>query len=270
MGNSRNFFLDGNALKIIAAVTMLIDHIGAAILLPMHLTGINALGRWIDVYSILRTIGRTAFPIFAFLLAEGFFHTHSRRKYFGRLALFALLSEIPYDMAFYGRAVYQDSQNVFWTLGIGFFVIWGLEELYGRYAAGWKLIKKNGMGYRSGSLEGRGKAYYQAAACLLAVLLIFVGWLAAEILRTDYGGYGVLLIVLFYFGRHAKVWPVLTCLGGYLLFLWEPWCLGGFLLILFYDGTRKPAGKGFQYFFYLFYPVHLLIFGFVRVVFFVD
>lgn len=270
MSNYRKLFLDGNALKIIAAITMLIDHIGAAILLPMHLTGINAFGRWIDVYSISRIIGRTAFPIFVFLLVEGFFHTHSRKKYFGRLMLFGLLSEIPYDLAFYAEPVYGNSQNVFWTLGIGFFVIWGLEELYGRYASGWKLIKKNGMGYRLGSWEGRGRAYYQMAACLLAVILIFTGWFTAGVLRTDYGGYGVLLIVLFYFGKHAKVRPALTCLAGYLLFLWEPWCLGGFLLILFYNGTRKPSGKGFRYFFYLFYPVHLLIFGLIRVVFLVN
>lgn len=270
MDNGSLRFLDGNALKIIAAVTMLIDHIGAAILLPLHLTGIHANGQWIDIYSIFRTVGRTAFPIFAFLLAEGFFYTHSRKKYFGRLVLFALLSEIPYDMAFYGQAVYRNSQNVFWTLAIGFFVIWGLEALYQRYAAGWKLIKKNGMGYGLSSWEGRGRAYYQMSACLPAVLFIFAGWLTAEILRTDYAGYGVLLVVLFYFGKHAKIWPVLTCLGGYLLFLWEPWCLIGFVLILCYSGIRKPTGKGFQYFFYLFYPVHLLIFGLIRVVFFVG
>ncbi len=270
MNNNRRLFLSGNALKIIAAVTMLIDHIGAAILLPMNLTGVNAGGQWIDVYGIFRTVGRTAFPIFVFLLVEGFFHTHSRERYFGRLLLFSLLSELPYDMAFYGKPVYENSQNVFWTLGIGFLVIWGLEGLYGRYAAGWKLVRKNGMGYGLSSWEGRGKAYYQASACFLAVILIFAGWLTAGILRTDYAGYGVLLIVVFYFGRHAKVWPVFTCLGGYLLFLWEPWCLFGFLLILFYDGTRKQSRKGFRYFFYLFYPVHLLIFGIIRVVFLVN
>ena len=118
MDSKRRLFLDSDALKLIAMVTMLIDHIGAAILLPAHFTGINISNTWVDVYDLSRKIGRTAFPIFVFLLVEGFFHTHSRKKYFGRLLLFALLSEIPFDLAFYGVLFYESSQNVFLTLAI--------------------------------------------------------------------------------------------------------------------------------------------------------
>lgn len=272
MKNKRFLFLDSDTLKMIAILTMLIDHIAAACIWPaLSLLGAEQYESWYGIYRILRNIGRTAFPIFAFLLVEGFFHTHSRKKYIGRLVLFTVLSEIPYNMAFHGTLLYSNDQNVFWTLSIGFFVIWGLEELYKRYETGWKLIKKNGMWENTnGVVNGKGKAYYQMMTCFLAVMLILAGWLVATLLRTDYKGYGILLIVLFYFGKHAKVWPVLTCIGGYLLFLWEPYCLGGFLLILFYNGTRKPRGKGFQYFFYLFYPVHLLILGLIRVVFLVG
>ena len=114
--------------------------------------------------------------------------------------------------------------------------------------------------------NGYQRNYPIAAGVLLAVVTLS-GITAASCLRVDYGIFGVLLIVLFYFGRHAGVPRLLTCICGYLLFLWEPYCLGGFLLILFYNGKRKPKGKGFQYFFYLFYPLHLMILGLIRVVF---
>jgi len=237
MINGRKQFLDSDILKTIAVVTMLIDHIAAAILLPaFSLAGAESFDRWHGIYHVFRNIGRTAFPIFAFLLAEGFFYTHSRKKYFGRLVLFALLSEIPYDMAFHGEVFYRNEQNVFWTLAIGFLVIWGMEEIYKKYNA----------------------------VCFMSVALILLGWLAAVFFRTDYKGYGVLLIVLFYFGKRVKASRMLICICGYLLFLWEPYCFGGFLLILCYNGTRKPRGKGLQYFFYLFYPVHLLSLGLIR------
>lgn len=239
-------FLDGDTLKIIAIVTMLIDHIGAALIETVLFQGGTGISyRWYEVDTVLRAIGRTAFPIFVFLLVEGFFHTHSRRNYFGRLALFSLLAELPFDLAFHGVLFYRDSQNVFWTLAIGFLVIWGVEKLYERCGTG-----------------------YFIAACILSAALISAGCFAAEVLRTDYGGYGILLIVLFYFGRRFGVPRLLICIGGYLLFLWEPYCIGGFFLILFYNGARKKRGRGFQYFFYLFYPVHLLILGLIRVVFF--
>lgn len=244
-------FLDSDTLKIIAIATMLIDHIGAALVETMlYRGGAGISGNWFEIDTVLRAIGRTAFPIFAFLLAEGFFHTRSRGRYFGRLALFTLLSEIPFDLAFHGELFYRDSQNVFWTLSIGFLVIWGMSGIDARIGDGEGLRTLRGI-----------------TACILQIPIVLAGCLAAGTLRTDYEMSGVLLIVLFYFGRYAGILRVLVCIGGYLLFLWEPWCFGGFLLILFYNGARKKRGRGFQYFFYLFYPVHLLILGLIRVVF---
>lgn len=258
MMNSRKIrFLDSDALKLIAIVTMLIDHIGAAILLPAGMMAVNTLNSWIDIYGLSRSIGRTAFPIFVFLLVEGFFHTHSRKKYFGRLLLFALLSEIPFDMAIYGKPVYMESQNVFWTLVIGFLTIWGIENFCGKHRQ-W-LIRGQ---------ENRILTNYPIAAYVISVCVVFMGVVTAYYLRVDYRLYGVPLIVLFYFGKRAQVPRLFTCIAGYLLFLWEPYCIFGFLLILFYNGTRKKRGKGLQYFFYLFYPVHLLILGLIRVAFF--
>lgn len=237
MENRWKTFLDSDVLKLIAVVTMLIDHIGAAII--WNLFSVVAAENYVileQIYHIFRNIGRTAFPIFVFLLVEGFFHTHSREKYFGRLALFAFVSEIPYDMAFHGMFPYWKDQNVFWTFCIGFLAIWGLEKLYGAYR-------------------------------FVALCFVMIGAASAFVLEVDYGVYGFLLILLFYLGEHGNIPRIVTCVCGYLLFLWEPYCLGGFLLILFYNGKRKQRGKGFQYFFYLFYPLHLMILGFIRVAF---
>lgn len=243
-------FLDSDTLKIIAIATMLIDHIGASLLETVLYSGKAGLpGYWYEADRVLRSMGRAAFPIFAFLLVEGFFYTHSRKKYLERLLLFAVLSEIPFNLAFHGFLFYPGAQNVFWTLAMGFAVIWGAAGMYKWSKTGRKFTEKSGM------------------AALFAVTAVLAGCFAAVLLRTDYDGYGVLLIALFYFGKQAKIPRLFICTAGYLLFLWEPWSLIGFLLILFYNGEKKKRGKGFQYFFYLFYPVHLSIFGLIRVVF---
>lgn len=264
-------FLDSDALKIIAIATMLIDHIGAALIETAFLQGGAGISyHWYEIDAVLRSIGRTAFPIFVFLLVEGFFHTHSRTKYFTRLALFSLLSEVSFDLAFHGELFYRDSQNVFWTLSIGFLVIWGMEYAYERCMSGRGSTEKSVSIGRDMSVNGT-RARNAVRGCVwlvCAVLLVFAGVFAAEFLCTDYGGHGVLLAVLFYLGKRFCVPRLFVCTGGYFLFLWEPQCIIGFLLILFYNGARKKRGKGFQYFFYLFYPVHLLILGMLRVVFF--
>lgn len=245
-------FLDSDTLKIIAIATMLIDHIGASLLETILYSGNTGIpGYWYEADSVLRSIGRAAFPIFAFLLVEGFFYTHSRKKYLGRLLLFAVLSEIPFNLAFHGFLFYPGAQNVFWTLAIGFLVIWGAEGMSKRCRTGRNPAEKSRT----------------VTAYLFAVTAVLAGCLAAVFLRTDYNGYGVLLIALFYFGKQAKIPRLFICIAGYLLFLWEAWSLIGFVLILFYNGEKKKRGKGFQYFFYLFYPVHLSIFGLIRVVF---
>ena len=245
-------FLDGDTLKIIALVTMLVDHIGAALIETMLFQGKAGISYdWYEIDTALRGVGRTAFPIFAFLLVEGFFHTHSRRRYFGRLALFAFLSEVPFDLAFHGVLFYRDSQNVFWTLTIGYLVIWGMQSV-----DDWI-----GEGPRPRTLGG-------VIACLLMTALCGAGLITAGAMQTDYQIYGVFLIFLFYLKYYMELPRGLICFIGYLVFLWEPWCIVGFLLILFYNGAKKKRGKGYQYFFYLFYPVHLLILGLLRVAFF--
>lgn len=126
--------LSGSTIKLIAIIAMLIDHTAAVILERMMMragyllaaSNNEWLGSWIAEHRLLyisymtmRLIGRFGFPIFCFLLVEGFLHTHNRKKYALRLLLFALISEIPFDFAFRGEWYYAGYQNVFFTLFFG-------------------------------------------------------------------------------------------------------------------------------------------------------
>ena len=130
--------ISGSTLKIIAIITMLIDHIGAGVLGRLLVVrGMNEaadLNAWIDAnstlvitYQMMRFVGRLAFPIFCFLLIEGFEHTHDVKKYALRLLSFCLVSEIPFDLLFNGKILESGYQNVFFTLFIGLMVMWGFQ-----------------------------------------------------------------------------------------------------------------------------------------------
>lgn len=205
--------ISGSTLKIIAIVSMLIDHTAAVLL-----TGS-------ENYMLYRSIGRLAFPIFCFLLVEGYIHTHDVKKYAIRLAVFALISEIPFDLAFSGKIVNIGGQNVFFTLLIGLAVLYAMNQ-----------TKKT-----------TGK--------LLAAVL---GMLAAGILQTDYSWIGVAAIVVLYQTRANRMWQ---SLAGAFMFFWEPQAIVAFLPIYFYNGKR---GISMKYFFYIFYPAHLLVLTVLR------
>jgi hypothetical protein len=197
-------------LKWIAILTMVADHVGA-ILYPE--------------YMVFRYIGRIAFPIFCFLLVEGFFHTHDVIQYMKRLAVFALVSEIPFDLAFHGKLLEFTYQNVFFTLFFGVFMMYRMQM-----AGSW--IKK-----------------------LVELLLIM--W-ATVFLKTDYSYKGILLVLLFYI-THEKRTLQLT--GGALWNFLGNWKIQGWgaiamLPIGLYNGEQ---GRKMKYFFYIFYPLHLLI-----------
>jgi hypothetical protein len=134
----------GSTLKIVAIVTMLIDHIGATIVqysIQSRQTGLNLTNTQelvnfyatnstlIIVNTIMRLIGRIAFPIFCFLLVEGFLHTRNVWKYALRLGIFALVSEIPFDLAFSNHFYYPQYQNVYFTLLIGLITLIGFQKL---------------------------------------------------------------------------------------------------------------------------------------------
>lgn len=236
--------LTGSTLKIIAMAAMLIDHIGAAILARMLLAvttsaeGVDAvlIQQWTlhyaeiyRVYSVLRLIGRIAFPIFCFLLVEGFRHTHNPRKYAMRLFLFAAISEIPFDLAFSAKVLEFEHQNVFFTLAIGFVTM-----------IVYKRVEE--------------KEYQnQFVWFLLRIVTVLTGACMAEMLHTDYGMMGVLVIIVFYMARQNRFYQI-AC--GMVLFIENITAWFAFLPILAYNGKR---GLDVKWVFYVFYPAHLLI-----------
>jgi len=237
--------ISASTLKLIAIITMLIDHIGAAVLERIlssgkigNISAITAQTEYYMIYEkiyfvdrIMRYIGRVSFPIFCFLLVEGFLHTRNSWKYAARLALFAMISEIPFDLALRGKLIYLDSQNVFFTLLIGLFVLIGFKAI--KEKAGDKSIRYVG------------------------IVVLAAGMALAEVLNTDYSAFGVLTIAVMY-GLRKK--PVLSMLGGCvtltIMSFIESISFIDLLLIRFYNGKR---GLNLKYVFYLFYPVHLLL-----------
>lgn len=217
----------GSTLKLIAIVSMLIDHIGASVLengllrSSLAPSGSVLHNRLSVLDDILRAIGRPAFPIFCFLLVEGFLHTRDSRKYAIRLFLFALISEIPFDLAIYRTLVNWGMQNVFFTLLIGLLVMMACTHFF-----------KN---------------------IWMQSVIFALGLVAGYLLHTDYGFKGVLLIEILYFFRYDRK---NQCIAGAISFSWEMTAPLAFLPIYFYNGKR---GLSLKYFFYLFYPVHLLI-----------
>lgn len=214
-------------LKTIALVSMLIDHTAAVILGSMIRAGGGEEIQ--NLYLVLRNvIGRWAFPIYCFLLVEGVMRTRNKGKYVCRMFVFALLSEIPFDLAFYGKIWNPQNQNVFFTLLIGLLVMIGSQQL--------EKCGKSPMTVRVGELV------MIVAACGLA-----------ELISCDYGMKGILAITLLYLFRKNKMEQILV---GCIAFIWEIGALLAFIPIAFYKGKK---GKGLKYFFYFFYPVHLLV-----------
>ncbi|MCI8557916.1 MAG: hypothetical protein HFI19_09160 [Lachnospiraceae bacterium] len=228
--------LTGSALKWIAILTMLIDHVGACLIevfvmnahgtspLAGRLTGEQIMA-WYDFDIYLRLIGRVSFPIFCFLLVEGAVHTRNMGKYMLRLTLFALLSEVPFDLAFHNMLFFTGGQNVFLTLAMGLLAVWILK--------GWR---------------------QQVWRLPLGLLLPAF---AAQLLLTDYGAVGVLVIVLMYLLRERPWLRAVVCVFVLVAFNSLEWPTAfSFLLIALYNGER---GRQPKYFFYGFYPGHLLM-----------
>ena len=217
--------MNGFTLKLIAVVTMLIDHV-TAVLIPYNT----------DAYDIGRSIGRLAFPIFCFLLVEGFYHTKNVQKYMIRLGIFALISEIPFDLAFSDKTNnlgFLDQQNVFFTLFIGLVVIYGMSIIEKKYAN--NMILSN----------------------VFDSLVVVAGSAVAILLTTDYTYIGILLIVSFYLFRENKALLTLaviivTSLGG----SFELIASISMIFIWMYNGARGPQVN--KYLFYAFYPTHIL------------
>lgn len=218
--------LTGRDLKWFAIVTMVIDHTGAFLLEPAMVTGLVS-NQFSGLNIVLRLIGRLSFPLFTFLLVEGFVHTRNIKRYLAQLGVFALVSEIPFDLAKEGMLFDFTYQNIFFTLFIGLLTI----TLFDRF---------------------------KAAQYLKWVILV-TGMILAKVLQTDYAAFGILLIFVFYYFRENKI--VGNIVVSLLLFL-QTTAILALIPIRLYNNKR---GKQKKYFFYLFYPIHLLLFFIIRV-----
>lgn len=236
---NKRLSLSSAALHIIAMTIMLMDHLWAT-LLP----GQN----W------LTCVGRIAFPIFAFMTVEGYFHTHDVKRYMLRLLVFALISELPFNLMYSGTLIYPYHQNVLWTLLLGLLGIWLMERAKG------KVIRY----------------------VLTAVAVVLVGVCLATLGMVDYFAPGVLTVFAFYFFRGKKWWCILgqivamywiniELLGGqyYPISLFGidfELCEQGLALlalipIWLYHGRQGHHSKAFKWTCYAFYPVHMLLLG---------
>ena len=220
-------------LKLLAMAAMLADHIGY-LFFPQAL--------W------MRCVGRLAFPIFAFQVAEGWYRTHDRRRYFLRLALCGLLSEIPFDLAISGQPIDPGYQNVLWTFCIAAAALWAMETLQRRLQIPLPL----------------------AALCAGAA-----GYLLGEALQSDYFGPGVLLVLAFALcrgrsgGRIGELAAMVMVNGRLLpsasMTVWgmelpvQLLAAAALPLIWLYRGRQGPHSPVLQGIWYAFYPAHLLL-----------
>ena len=232
--------ITGSTLKIIAIVIMLIDHVGAVILerFPIMGTPYYALDR------LLRSVGRLAFPIFCFLLVEGFIYTRDRVKYAVRLLIFALISEIPFDLAVTGRVFNFSYQNVFFTLLLGYLTICVLD----------------GIKRREFNMSSKMQVILRL---IFTATVTGAGMAAAYLLKTDYSFAGVLTIVVMYGIKERKPESMFCgCLVLTVYKLSEAYAFLNIFLISLYNGKR---GLKLKYIFYIFYPLHLLaLYGIAR------
>lgn len=202
--------INSGQLKMLAIILMTIDHVGF-VLFPR--------------YTILRKIGRLAFPIFAYLIAEGMYYTRDVKKYLLRLGVFALVSEIPFDYAFRGSYWYPNSQNVFFTLLIGAACIYIYQTAEEKY--------------------------------MKLSFVVFLSFLA-ELMSTDYGMLGVWLIFGLYLtrGKWLQTFLVLAVLN---ILLWDgiqAYATLAFIPLMLYNGEKGNANRSF---FYVYYPMHLIV-----------
>ena len=201
-------------LKVLACILMFIDHLGAIIFINN---------------DYLRIIGRLSFPIFAFMIVEGYFHSKDIKKYFIRLGLFAIVPQIPYTIAFGPGTL-----NIFFTLFIGLLAIFLEEKIANRFLK------------------------------YLAVILVVI---FAQVIEVDYGFYGVLLIYIFKIFRNnfkALFFSFLILnLSVFNLYSFQYYSIFSLIFIRFYNGQLGLRNLWVKYGFYLFYPLHILaIYGF--------
>jgi hypothetical protein len=238
--------LNSFVLHLLAMALMLADHLWA-----------------IGVPSDLLTwLGRLAFPLFAFMLVEGYFHTRNLKKYIRRLLITAVITELPFNLLCSGGLFYPLHQNVIWSFLISLLCI--------------RLIER---------ARRRGKLWLSV---LVSAAVSLMGFLLGMITMVDYYGYGILITLVFYF-LHGRKWYHFVGQAVLLWYItWE--MMGGLVVpmeigswkfelsqqgmsvlalipIWLYNGQQGPYNRWIRYFYYAFYPLHMLILGLVQLLF---
>ena len=231
------------SLHIMAMLFMLCDHLWGTV---------------VPGADWLTCIGRLAFPIFAFMIVEGYFRTKNLKKYVCRLLIFAVISEIPFNLAMGSRVFYPIHQNVLWSFLISIGLIHWNEKVKEKQI--WKRI-------------------------LVGIASVCIGYLGGIITFVDFYNAGILMVLVFYYFRNKKWW----CYLGQLICLWyiNFEMLGGFsyevvifgeihfiarqgiallslIPIWLYKGKQGYHSKILQYTYYAFYPLHLLVLGIIK------
>ncbi len=232
-------------LKLIALITMIIDHIGA-IFFPQ--------------YIAFRYIGRLSFPIYAFLLSEGFVHTRSRVNYAARLFVFGIISEVPHDLAFSQKVLDLKSLNIMFELYLGVLALSAAETI----------------------LEKENKTIFKVLSAFLLALILF----ASAYFNTAYGIYGIVLMLSYYifrndrascaasgavvsigFNSFKRVTLPLKAFAGTPVKITslnplQSYAAAASIPIYFYNGKLGP--HKYKWLFYAIYPMHLLLFYFIK------
>ncbi|MBQ8639092.1 MAG: hypothetical protein IJ468_07980 [Lachnospiraceae bacterium] len=279
-------------LKLIAVITMLIDHAAASCFHIWGLYGIEVPLLDMNLYWFCRLIGRIAFPIYCFLIVEGVHYTRDWKKYALRLGALALLSELPFDFCLHGLQInlgrpdvfgqLMDGldwkhQNVFFTLLLGMLCVQFLK-------AGRQLLTGYWAGKKDRTVPDRIRFLLFTVLRYASWIAVTLGlaWVAEHVLCTDYGNGGVIMISIM--GLIDEYWEdVAAWLPKWLirtaicaLALWtccqvlnnefEMWGMIALLPIALYNGKKGYSNKVLQYGFYLFYPVHLVVLGIIKMI----
>lgn len=240
--------INRNTLKLIAMITMVIDHIAAYFLNPSS-----------SIFYTFRFIGRISFPIICFLLVEGYFHTSNFKKYTFRLALFALISEIVHNLIINNSIIFLDSQNVLFTLLIG-------------------LLVMNACTYVKEKFKNR----------ILVIFPIIIGCILANYIRCEYDVTGIIYIAVLFIFKDQKIIrniafilivPIMICYTyklditlfketiSYVVTRRQFWSILALLPINFYNGEKGRFALN-KYIFYWFYPIHLFILYIIKIIIF--
>ena len=226
------FQINGAVLKYIAFISMFIDHFNKAIITPL----LNYQQPLVFISSLFDIIGRIAFPIFAFMIVEGFYKTKSRGKYLRNLLIFAIISEIPYDMFQSKVFINNRSQNIMWALALGLFTLIIVDKL-------------------------KEKIKNKYIWIFVSVIIVAINAILATLLSFDYDYYSIIIIFILYIFYDKRF---VGSLLSYLVIIKEIYAILGFAIINLYNGEKGKQNKLFNY---LFYPVHLFILGLCRFIF---